>query len=70
MRDSVPHIANKDFAWGFWHYQPDYYVYLSDFDWASGSIKNDPRFDQQYKSVMTLPGPRTTDFVIYKRVSQ
>jgi hypothetical protein len=70
LPDIVAHIANKDFAWGFWHYQPDYYVYLPDFDWALGSIKSDPRFEQQYKPKATLPGPRETNFVIYQRISQ
>jgi hypothetical protein len=66
--DMVPHIAEGDFAWGFWHYKPDYYVYLPDFDWALASIRIDPRFDQQYQSVATLPGPRETDFIIYERI--
>jgi 4-amino-4-deoxy-L-arabinose transferase-like glycosyltransferase len=68
LPDIVPHIAEKDFAWGFWHYQPDYYIYLPDFDWALASIRMDARFDRQYQPVATLPGPRRTDFVIYKRV--
>ena len=66
--DIVPHIANNDFAWGFWNYLPDYYVYLPDFDWALSSIKADPRFDQQYKPVATLKGPRETDFTIYQLI--
>lgn len=65
----VPHIAAGDFAWGFWHYKPDYYVYLPDFDRALASIRANPRFDQEYQPVATLPGPRKTDFTIYKRVS-
>ena len=66
--DIVPYIAEGDFAWGFWHHQPDYYIYLSDFDWALGSIRADPRFDQQYQLKATLPGPREIDFAVYKRV--
>lgn len=68
--DILPHIAKGDFAWGFWHYQPDYYVHLSDFDWALASIRADSRFDQQYQRVATLPGPRKNDFIIYKHVSR
>lgn len=67
MPDITPHIAKRDFAWGFWQYQPDYYVYLPDFDWALADIHADPRFGQLYKPVATLPGPRETDFVIYAR---
>ncbi len=68
LPDSTSHIENRDFSWIFWNYQPDYYVYLPDFDWALGSIKADPRFDQQYQAIAILQGPRTTDFVIYKRI--
>jgi hypothetical protein len=70
LPDVVPHIAERDFAWSFWQYKPDYYVYLSDFDWALASIRADPRFDQQYQPVATLRGPRETDFIIYERISQ
>jgi len=67
LPDIVPYIAKGDFSWGFWQYQPDYYVYLPDFDWALASIRADPRFDLQYQPVATLPGPGNTDFVIYRR---
>lgn len=70
LPDLVPHIAKKDFAWGFWQYEPDYYVYLPDFDWALASIKADPRFDRQYQPIATLHGPRETNFTIYKHVHQ
>jgi len=68
--ESVPHIAQGDFAWTFWHFEPDYYVYLPDFDWALASIQADPRLAQHYEPIATLPGPRTTDFVVYKRRDQ
>lgn len=68
--DVVHHVAEGDFAWAFWRYRPDYYVYLPDFDWALADIRADSRFDQQYQPTATLPGPRETDFVIYKRISQ
>ena len=70
LPDIVPHIAEGDFSWGFWEYKPDYYVYLSDFDWALAGIKADSRFDQQYRLVATLPGPRESDFIIYARITQ
>jgi hypothetical protein len=63
----VPHVARGDFAWGFWNHEPDYFIYLPDFDWALANIRNDPRFDQLYKAVATVPGPRNTDFTIYAR---
>jgi hypothetical protein len=66
--DIVPHVAQGDFTWGFWRHQPDYYIYLPDFDWALASIRDDPRFDLQYQPVATLPGPRETDFTIYERI--
>ena len=64
--DIVRHVADGDFSWGFWHYRPDYYVYLPDFDWALASIKINPKFEQCYQPVATLVGPRDTDFTIYK----
>ncbi|MGD9315475.1 MAG: hypothetical protein PVG56_01470 [Anaerolineae bacterium] len=67
LPEITPHIAAEDFAWGFWHYEPDYYIYLPDFDWALAEIRADPRFDQRYQAVATLPGPRESDFVIFKR---
>jgi hypothetical protein len=42
--DIVPHVAEGDFAWGFWENQPDYYIYLPDFDWALDEIRQNPRF--------------------------
>jgi len=65
--DIVPHVADGDFSWGFWHYKPDYYVYLPDFDWALASINADSRFERCYQPVVTLAGPRGTDFIIYER---
>lgn len=70
LPDITSHVAEGDFAWGFWQHQPDYYVSLPDFDWALAAITADPRFAQQYEPVVTLPGPRETDFVIYQRTSQ
>ncbi len=70
LPDIVPYIAKGDFSYGFWRYQPDYYVYLPDFDWALAGIRADPRFDLQYQPVATLPGPRDADIVIYRRRSR
>jgi hypothetical protein len=70
LPDVVPHIAEGDFAWSFWQYKPDYYVYLPDFDWALAGIRADPRFNQQYQPVATLRGPRETNFIIYELISQ
>ena len=64
----TPHISEGDFAWGFWHYRPDYYVYLPDFDWALSDISTNPNFDSWYHPIITLSGPRETDFIIYERV--
>jgi hypothetical protein len=33
------HLVTDGFEWGFWHYQPDYYIYIEEFDWALGGIK-------------------------------
>ncbi len=70
LTDVPPHIAEGDFAWGFWQYKPDYYVYLPDFDWVLASIRADSRFDQQYEPIATMRGPRETNFIIYERIGQ
>jgi hypothetical protein len=67
--EAVPHIAQGDAAWAFWHYQPDYYIYLPDFDWALAGIRADARFTQDYEAVATLQGPRDTDFTIFRKKS-
>lgn len=69
LPDVIPHIAEGDFEWGFWKYEPDYYVYLADFDWALADIRADSRFGQEYQPVATLSGPRETDFIIFERIN-
>lgn len=59
-------IVTKDFAWGFWHYNPDYYIYKPSFDQAFGNIISDPRFELQYCAVDTLPDVGNSQFIIYK----
>jgi hypothetical protein len=68
--DAVPHIAEGDFAWSFWHAEPDYYVYLPEFDWALAAIKADPRFEQNYQPVVSLPSQFADNFIIYHRVQK
>ncbi|HQV27191.1 MAG TPA: hypothetical protein PKY66_04365 [Thermoflexales bacterium] len=67
LPDLPPHIAKGDFAWGFWRYRPDYYVYRAEFDWALASVMSDPRFGQEYLPVAAVPGPKGVDLVIYHR---
>jgi len=67
LPDIVPYVAKGDFSSSFWRYNPDYYVYLPDFDWALAGIRANPRFDLEYQAVATLPGPGKNDFTIYKR---
>lgn len=63
--DIVEHVAESDFAWGFWQHEPDYYVYLADFDWVLGPILQDPDFERKYRPVAVIPGPQEADFVVY-----
>ena len=67
LPDILSHTSQNDLAWGFWHYRPDYYIYLPDFDWTIASINSDPRFDQEYHAVASLPGPDKAEFIIFKR---
>ena len=70
LPDVTPHVAKGDFAWAFWHYKPDYYIHMQDFNWALASIRADPAFDNMYRPVASLTGGPVfrSDFVIYKRV--
>ena len=63
------YVAQGDFAQGFWLYQPDYLVYLPDFDWILADIVNDNHFAQNYRVGAVLSGPRETDFIIYERIA-
>jgi len=63
--DIVEQVAEGDFAWGFWQYEPDYFVYLADFDWVLGGIFDSPDFERKYRPVAFIPGPQEADFVIY-----
>lgn len=67
LPEAVPYVARKDFAHAFWAFEPDYYVYLPDFDWALAAIRANPEFDRRYSPVAELPGPREAGFVIFKR---
>jgi hypothetical protein len=66
----LPHVAEGDFTKGFWQNQPDYYLYLPDFDYLLGEVVADPRFEQQYGAVTTLPGPREAEFTVYARTDR
>jgi hypothetical protein len=45
-------LANGGYAWGFWHYAPEYYVQDELFDWAVGSID---LAEQGYVAVHQVP---------------
>ena len=67
--DIVPHVAEGDFAWGFWQYEPDYYVYSPAFDWALASIRSDPRFGAMYQPVAIIEGGDDSEYTIFKRLA-
>jgi len=60
------HLASNSFAWGFWHYQPDYYIYMEDFNWALGEIKPETNgYTMVYKVNRDTP---LTPIYIFKRI--
>lgn len=67
LPDIIPQVAQGDFSFGIWEYEPDYLIYRADFDFLVGDIRNHPEFNRTYQPVATLPGPLTTDLIIYKR---
>jgi len=60
-------VQEGDFATGFWRHEPDYFLYLPDFDWALAGITSYPRFGRDYRAVATVRGPYGTDFTVYGR---
>lgn len=67
--DAVPHIAQGDYAWAFWHHKPDYFLYVREFDWALSEIHSAPRFAAEYQPVTTLQGPVASPVVVYRRMA-
>ena len=63
----IPHIAERDFAWGFWNFEPDYYIYYPGFDWALYEIRSNPQFNEQYRQIAVIPGQQQPDIIVYKR---
>jgi hypothetical protein len=61
----TPHIATKGYTWGFWHYQPDYYIYNPDFNWALGEI--DPLKAGYIKVYEIKTNDSTAPVAIFKR---
>jgi hypothetical protein len=60
------HLATDGYAWGFWHYKPDYYLYGEDFNWLLGAIKP---FEQGYAAVHEVERDYSASpIVICKRV--
>ncbi|HFE66559.1 MAG TPA: hypothetical protein ENJ93_04785 [Chloroflexi bacterium] len=60
------HIATDGFTWAFWHYEPDYYIYIEEFNWALGDIK--PALDADYSPVHSVEREDAdTPIYIYKR---
>lgn len=60
------HIVTDGFTWAFWQYEPDYYIYIEEFNWALGDIK--PALDTDYSPVHTVKREDAdTPIYIYKR---
>ncbi|NKQ35998.1 MAG: hypothetical protein HF973_10345 [Chloroflexi bacterium] len=62
----TPHIVPDGFTWAFWQYEPDYYIYIEEFNWALGDIK--PALDADYSPVHAVERENAdTPVYIYKR---
>ena len=61
------HLLSDGFAWGFWHYQPDYYIYAEEFDWALGDIK--PELEAYAPVHQVERDTVSTPIYIYKRAN-
>jgi len=60
------HTATEGFAWGFWHYQADYYIYAEAFDWAIAEMK--PPLDN-YRLVYQVEQTASASELFYPHMS-
>lgn len=60
------HLVTDGFSWAYWHYQPDYYIFAPEFNWALGDIE--PDLARNYTPVAEITR-KTFDvpLVIYKK---
>jgi hypothetical protein len=65
--DVTPMVAEGDFAWGFWHHRPDYFVHLEGSGFQT-AIVSDPRFAAGYRTVVRLPGFNARSLTVYRHV--
>ena len=63
-RDNGVHL---NLASNFWQAEPDYFLYVPDFDWLLASIVEDERFPQRYRIVTEVPSHFSTPLMIYQK---
>jgi hypothetical protein len=62
----TPHVAGGDFSWGFWHFEPEYFVNLEGSQFLA-AIRDDPRFRDSYRPVAGLPGFDDKWLTVYQK---
>jgi hypothetical protein len=62
----TPHVALGDFGWGFWHFQPEYFVNLEGSRFLA-PVREDPRFRGLYRPVAGLPGFDNKWLTVYQK---
>jgi hypothetical protein len=65
----TPHVAVGDFSWGFWHFRPEYFVYLEGSGFQT-AIVSDPHFSMSYRAVQRFPGFDGRSLTVYERVGR
>lgn len=61
--------AQMDLASNFWQAEPDYFLYVPDFNWLLGPIVEDERFAKRYHMVTEIPSHFSTPLMIYEKQS-
>ncbi|MEM7030286.1 MAG: hypothetical protein AAF629_12015 [Chloroflexota bacterium] len=60
------HVLDEGFTWGFYHYQPDYYLYADEFDWAMADLA--PPLDGYILVHQLERKSQPTPLYVYKRI--
>jgi len=69
LPEMIPYVMKGDFAGGFWHFNPDYYVHSPIFNHLAKGLVASKEFSTAYRRQAEIPGPANWgDTVIYKRI--
>ena len=66
----IPYVAQKKWAWGFWHFKPDYFLYANHFKGILRRIIRDKRFKKNYRPVKRFSLFGRYDLIVFRRIKK